>query len=334
MNRSRSLAPKTESPPAKGRASVPAKAGITVELLAQVPAEEVWLESLPSERTRRAYRSDVRDFVQALAISDREQLYQVGTAAVIAWRGQLEKRGAKRSTIARKLSALSSLYTHLVEQHLTDINPVQQIKRPRQNRVQGKTATFSQEEARQLLDAPSPETTSGLRDRAILSVGLQAGLRRAEIAHLTVSDLVHHQGMGCLRFVKKGGEDHLVPLNPQTKKRVEDYLDAAGHGDDFDGPLFRPLRGNQHVAEGDDRRHLEPDAIDKVVRKWTARKLGHTRGFSAHSMRATFITRALENGCPLERVQKDVGHAHPSTTQLYDHRGENPEDAATFFATY
>ncbi len=82
------------------------------------------------------------------------------------------------------------------------------------------------------------------------------------------------------------------------------------------------------------RRHLEPDMIDKVVRKWTAKRLGHTRGFSAHSMRATFITRALENGCSLERVQRDVGHAHPSTTQIYDHRGDNPEEAATFFANY
>lgn len=68
-------------------------------------------------------------------------------------------------------------------------------------------------------------------------------------------------------------------------------------------------------------------------RKWVAKRLGRLRGFSAHSMRATFITRALENGCPLEHVQKDVGHAHPSTTQMYDHRGDNDEEAATFLRT-
>jgi integrase/recombinase XerD len=51
-------------------------------------------------------------------------------------------------------------------------------------------------------------------------------------------------------------------------------------------------------------------------------------------MRATFITTALDNGASLEDVQRDVGHADPSTTKLYDRRGHNPEKSAAFFATY
>jgi hypothetical protein len=51
-------------------------------------------------------------------------------------------------------------------------------------------------------------------------------------------------------------------------------------------------------------------------------------------MRATFITTALENGAQLEDVQKAAGHRDPSTTKLYDRRGYNPEEAASFFATY
>jgi integrase/recombinase XerD len=58
------------------------------------------------------------------------------------------------------------------------------------------------------------------------------------------------------------------------------------------------------------------------------------RGYSVHSMRATFITTVLKNGATLEDVQKAAGHADPSTTKLYDRRGYNPEKAASFFATY
>jgi integrase/recombinase XerD len=58
------------------------------------------------------------------------------------------------------------------------------------------------------------------------------------------------------------------------------------------------------------------------------------RGYSAHSMRATFTTTALENGAQLEDVQKAAGHRDPSTTKLYDRRGYDPEKAASFFATY
>jgi integrase/recombinase XerD len=62
--------------------------------------------------------------------------------------------------------------------------------------------------------------------------------------------------------------------------------------------------------------------------------IGMGKGFSAHSMRATFITTALENGASLEDVQKAAGHRDPSTTKLYDRRGYNPEKSASFFAVY
>jgi hypothetical protein len=52
------------------------------------------------------------------------------------------------------------------------------------------------------------------------------------------------------------------------------------------------------------------------------------------SMRATFITTALENGCSLEDVQRSTGHSAPGTTKLYDRRGYNPQKSASFFATY
>jgi len=80
-------------------------------------------------------------------------------------------------------------------------------------------------------------------------------------------------------------------------------------------------------------RYLAPDMIDKVVRRWAA-EVGVPGKVSAHTMRSTFFTRNLENGCPLERVQADVGHADISTTQIYDHRNRNPEEAALFYANY
>jgi site-specific recombinase XerD len=97
------------------------------------------------------------------------------------------------------------------------------------------------------------------------------------------------------------------------------------------GPLFRPLKHNGKQQEK--RRRMDPDAIDRVVRKF-ATEIGLDRDYSAHSMRATFVTTALENGAQLEDVQKAAGHRDPGTTKLYDRRGYNPEKAASFFATY
>lgn len=304
----------------------------TVEALAAIPEEAVWLAKQKSPRTRRAYRADVQHFMRFCGIFDSEQLRHVDHRAVIAWeRYMREAEDAEASTVRRRLAALSSLFKHLVEHGQTDHNPVAAVRRPAINRDEGFTLAFSKAQARKLLDAPHTDSVAGLRDRAILSVGLQGGLRRAEIARLRVGDLHQNRGFDSLRVIRKGARKDALAIHPQSAQRIRDYLGAAGHGDDFDGPLFRPLRHNGSSRTS--RRHMAPDAIDRVLRKYAAR-LGLTRGYSAHSMRATFITTALENGASLEQVQRAVGHRDPSTTKLYDRRGYNPEKSAAFFASY
>ena len=313
------------SPPPVGLPTV-------LERLADLPEEEIWLAKQKSARTRRAYRLDVRHFMATLGIATADALRQADHRAVIAWeRTMRETERAAPSTIRRRLSALSSLFKHLVRHGHAVRNPVREIERPAINRDEGTTAAFSKAQARQLLDAPSGDTVEGLRDRAILSIGLQVGLRRAEIAALIVGDLHQNRGFDSLRVIRKGGRREALAINPQAVVRLRAYLKAAGHGDDSDGPLFRPLHHNGKRNQA--RRAMHPDAIDRVVRKYVV-ALGLGRGYSAHSMRATFITTALENGAQLEDVQKAAGHRDPSTTKLYDRRGYNPEKAASFFATY
>jgi len=320
----------TESPP-PAPISRPGQLASLAELAA-IPEEEIWLASQKSARTRRAYKQDVAHFMRTLGITTPEQLRQVDHRAVIAWeRIMREQEGAAASTVRRRLAALSSLFKHLVRHGSAGRNPVVDVQRPSINREEGSTAAFSKAQARRLLDAPPAGTVAGLRDRAILSVGLQVGLRRAEIAALTVGDLHQNRGLDALRLTRKGGRRDSLAINPQTAARIRAYLEVAGHGADRGGPLFRPLRGNAKAYDPAGR--MDPDAIDRILRKYAA-GIGLARGYSAHSMRATFITTALENGAQLEDVQKAAGHRDPSTTKLYDRRGYNPEKAASFFATY
>jgi site-specific recombinase XerD len=242
-----------------------------------------------------------------------------------------EQQGSQASTVRRRLAALSSLFGHLVKFGTVDMNPVREVERPAINRREGTTLAFSQSQARKILDAPNPNELLGARDRAILAVGLQVGFRRAEIASLKVGDFHMNRGYESLKVVRKGGKKGSLAIHPQVVQRIKDYLDVAGHGTDLEGPLFRPVRDNREGLDA--RRPLHPDVIDRILRKY-ARHIGLDRGYSAHSMRATFITTALDNGASLEDVQSAAGHADPSTTKLYDRRGYNPEKSASFFANY
>jgi integrase/recombinase XerD len=305
---------------------------ITVASLADIPEEDIWLAKQKSKRTRRAYKLDVRHFMRTLMIRSYDELRQVDHRAVIAWeRIMREIDEAAPSTVRRRLAALSSLFKHLVRHDHVEKNPVSEVERPAINRREGTTLAFSKADAGKLLDTPDGDTLAGLRDRAILAVGLQLGLRRAEIASLKVGDLHQNRGYDSLRITRKGGKRDALAIHPNVAKRIRDYLERSGQGEDIEGPLFRPLSHNRKQQEA--RRRMDPDAIDRVLRRH-CRTIGLDRGFSAHSMRATFITTALENGCSLEDVQRAAGHAEPGTTKLYDRRGYNPEKSASFFATY
>lgn len=304
----------------------------TLSALAAVPEEQIWLGKLRSQRTREAYRRDVRHFMETIGITTLDELRRVDHRAVLAWEASMREREClQASTIRRRLSALSSLFMHLVQYGAVALNPVRDIQRPSINRREGKTLAFSQQQARAILDAPPADTVQGLRDRAMLSVGFQVGLRRAEIAALCVGDLHQNRGFDALWVRRKGRKRDSLAIHPQVTLRIRDYLTVAGHAADRDGPMFRPVRGNGKQV--DPHRHLAPDAADRVLRGY-ASHIGLDRGYSAHSMRATFITTALDNGASLEDVQRAAGHADPSTTRLYDRRGYNAEKSASFFANY
>lgn len=83
---------------------------------------------------------------------------------------------------------------------------------------------------------PAEDTVEGLRDRAILSVGL----RRAEIATLTVEDLHQNRGFDSLRIVRKGGRRDALAIHPNVAQRIRAYLEAAGHAEDLDGRCSAP----------------------------------------------------------------------------------------------
>ena len=163
--------------------------------LATIPEEAIWLASLKSPRTRRAYQYAVRQFMRVIKITSLDELRRVDHRAAMLWEQRMrEDEKLEATSVRQRLSALSSLFDHLVRFDAVENNPFKHVKRPAINRREGMTPAFSAKQARKILDSPSPDTLLGVRDRAILAVALQVGLRRSEIAWLIVGNL--HTNMG------------------------------------------------------------------------------------------------------------------------------------------
>ena len=297
--------------------------------LSDVPAIAEWFANLDNPQTRRAYRSDIGDFCSFIGIDRAEQFGAITRAHVLAWRNQLEVRGLAGATLRRKLAALASLFDYLLERNtLIGGNPVNGVKRPKNESNEGKTPALGDQQARALLEAPPPDTIKGLRDRAILSVLLYHGLRREEVARLRIEDIQERRGIKHLRVHGKGSKIRYLPMHPAALERIYSYLEMAGHHLKENAPLFLPLRGRLTGAG------LSADGIYLIVGGYAKAAGIHIEGLGVHGLRATAATNALENQADIAKVQQWLGHANISTTRLYDRRQSRPEDSPSYKVRY
>lgn len=306
--------------------------------LADVPPEVEWLNNIPNKKTRRAYARDVKEFLAYVGIHESASLRAVVRAHVIAWRGSLEQRELAKSSIRRKLSAISSLFNYLCESNAVAANPVNGVERPPANNNEGSTPSLGDEQARQLLAAPLHDTLKGKRDRAILATLLYHGMRREELCKLRLGDIHSRQGVQHFQIEGKGDKVRYVPAHPAALRLIEDYLaelkcrgEAESKPDD---PLFRPVANNRTKRLD---RHLDPGSVLRNIVGKYARKTGieaEVNGLCIHSLRATVATNALSHEADIAKVQEWLGHANISTTRLYDRRGSKPEDSPTFAVKY
>ena len=297
--------------------------------LADVPPELEWFANLGSKATRRAYEHALGDFMRFAGLVRPEEFRSVTRSHVIAWRDDLLRRALSGMTVRHRLAALSSLFEYLCEKNAVTHNPVKGVKRPAVEGYEGKTPALGDHQARALLDAPEGVSVKGKRDRAILATLLYHALRRDELCQLKVKDFRHERrGVAHLKVSGKGGKTRYVPLHPAAGGLIVDYLDAAGHGSEDAGALFRPLHHSR--AEGS-QKAITPDAVYKIVRGYSA-ALGFEIG--AHALRATAATNALDHQADIAKVQEWLGHANIATTRIYDHRRTRPEDSPTFKVAY
>ena len=147
------------------------------------------------------------------------------------------------------------------------------------------------------------------------------------------SGLQSYQGVPHLRVLGKGSEVRYLPAHPLVLERIHGYLQAAGHGEDADGPLFRPLQ--DPAGRGNTDRPLTHGAVYHRVSRKHANAAGiDGQSFGPHALRATAATNALDRGADSGNVQEWLGHANVSTTRLYDRRRSWPEDSSTFRVAY
>ncbi|HEX6500464.1 MAG TPA: tyrosine-type recombinase/integrase [Micromonosporaceae bacterium] len=275
-----------------------------------------WLWSYrESQHTRAAYARDVRDFLAWCAQRRLDPLVDVRRSHADAYAAHLANAAQPRTgrplaptSVARRLSALSSWYAYLVDSGLTGHNPMARVRRPRIDRDHTATVGLSSAEAAALLAATGDDPTLGAAGAAaLLGFLVQIGARVSEVCALDVTDLGYDSGHRTVRLRMKGGKTRTRAVPPSLSDTLARYLDDRGSP--LAGPLFVTVDG----------RRVDRHTVYRFVRR-AARAAGlpNADRITPHSFRHAWATLARQAGASLEQRQYALGHADPRTTQRYD----------------
>lgn len=268
-----------------------------------------------SRHTVRNYRIDLNQFLTFLNTKECQQQDEgpdIRAVDVLIVRQYLSSLYGhlKRTTIARKLSALRSLFRFLEREGFIDGSPVGEIAAPKLGKYI--PAYLPVDDMFRLLERPRKETPLGLRDLAILEVLYSCGLRAQELAGMNLSSIDFDQRL--IRVMGKGGKERIVPVGRQALRAVRAYLEAAAHlrpgpgGTALDSPLFINFRGGR----------LSTRSIGRIIERYVT-EMGLSAGITPHGVRHTFATHMLDGGADLRSVQALLGHKSLTSTQRYTH---------------
>lgn len=267
-----------------------------------------------SEHTIRNYESDLRQFSQFVATKrglkrDNPGIDLVDYTLIRSYLGELFDK-CRRTTIARKLSALKSFFRYLELRGFSSINPATEIATPKQERYIPTYIPIDDMFA--LLKKPDREKELGLRDLSILELLYSSGLRVSELVNLNRENLDLNTRL--VRVSGKGGKERILPVGRKAIAAIRDYLEhtaqrrkKAGYSKDH-GPLFLNYRGGR----------LSSRSVNRLVKRYS-RECGIAMEISPHSIRHTFATHLLDGGADLRSIQELLGHVNLSTTQKYTH---------------
>jgi len=260
-----------------------------------------------SEHTLRNYRHDLEGFLSFLA--ERETPFdEAGRSDGRAYLFALRNAGLAEGSVKRIATTIRGFFGWLdgegVELKNRPGDSMLRLRFPRQTKRLPKF--LSSEETDQLLNAPNPDTVSGMRDRAILELLYGAGLRVSEAASLDVRDL--DMANRQVRVVGKGDKTRICLFGEPARDAIRQYLDVARP------TLVTGAQAALFVNRSGGR--LTARSMQSIVRK-SGVQAALRQGVHPHMLRHSFATHLIEGNADLRIVQHLLGHSSPDTTQIY-----------------
>jgi integrase/recombinase XerC len=258
-----------------------------------------------SLHTIKAYTTDLEQF--RLFLGEGTKIADIDHVRVRGFLSHLFDRGLSKTSVARALAAVRSLYKWLAREGMVEQNPALLVSTPKLPKKLPRVPSI--EELNAVLDSPMPEQASfPERDKVIFELLYGCGIRNSELIGINIDHIYWSNDAILVRG--KGKKERFVPLSDTTSIAIREYLPKRDE-------VLRHLRRNTPALIVNNRAgRLTTRSVGRIV-KAIAVARGLSPDFHPHTLRHAFGTHMLEEGADLRSIQDLLGHERLSTTQRY-----------------
>lgn len=256
-----------------------------------------------SSHTVLAYKKDIGDFLKFSCVDELVELKELTYQNIRGWIVDLVNTDHSNKTVNRKLSSLRTFFKWAQINELIETNPCLKIKGLKEDK---RIPEFVKEEelSPEKMEEIFPNTFSGLRDRLLVEVLYQTGIRLSELIELKQADVTDVS----IKVLGKRNKERFIPITSQLYESIVRYKESGEYKEANLPYLFITDNGNK----------LYPKFVYRKV-KYYLSLLTSIEKRSPHVLRHTFATHMLNNGAGLETLKEILGHADLSATQIYTH---------------
>ncbi len=254
-----------------------------------------------SEHTVKAYITDMEAFAQyCMESMQQDTLSDVEPKTVRRWVMKLKADGLNATSINRKISTVRGFYKWMLKKDLILRSPALGVKNLRKPRHLPEFVT--EEKMADILDDDTAfaDSKDGSRDRLILELFYDTGIRETELIELKCGDV--DLARRTITVHGKGGKTRMVPISESLCQRLAAIMNAP----------------DQYIFKTDKGCKMYPRLVYRIVHKYLEPTKTVTQS-SPHTLRHSFATAMLNNGAPIEAIKELLGHANLTATQIYTH---------------
>ncbi|MBK7130403.1 MAG: tyrosine-type recombinase/integrase [Crocinitomicaceae bacterium] len=256
-----------------------------------------------SEHTVIAYKKDIENFLEILAISSDDEIKDLKHRHLRSYLVELVEQGLENTSVNRKLSSVKTFFKFLRQTDNCAVNPATKVKSLKQKKSLPNFVPESQVWNVNTVSDEDDEYATCLV-KLILETFYQTGIRLSELINLKESDISKSQ----IKVLGKRNKERIIPISSALTKLIEEFRqqkDLLNSNGDY---LFCDKSGKK----------LSPKFVYRKVNYYLGKATDLSKK-SPHVLRHTFATHMLNNGASLESIKKLLGHADLSATQIYTH---------------